>query len=60
MAALFNTFSKTTASGAATPAIAPVHVRDRIAFSCTTGGTAAQMYGRNAGEDKALVARYLR
>jgi hypothetical protein len=60
MAAHLNTFSKTTASSAAAPVVAPVRVRDRIAASCAGSGTAEQMYGLNAGEVHALVARYLR
>jgi hypothetical protein len=60
MAAHLHTFSKTTASGAAAPVVAPVRVRDRIAASCAGSGIAEQMYGLNAGEVHALVARYLR
>jgi hypothetical protein len=60
MAAHLNTPSKTTAFAAAASVIAPVRVRDRIAASCAGSGTAEQMYGLNAADVDALVARYLR
>jgi hypothetical protein len=60
MAIHLNTFSKTTAFAAAASVIAPVRVRDRIATSCAGSGTVEQMYGLNAGDVHALVARYLR
>jgi hypothetical protein len=60
MATPLCTHSKTTAFAAAASVIAPVRVRDRIAASCAGSGTAEQMYGRNAADVDALVARYLR
>ena len=58
MVAHLHTFSKTSAFGALPPA--GVAVRDRIAASRNGGTAELSMYGRNAADVHALVARCLR